>query len=106
MAEPPATGAKFVVDGNDLCGAAASWRLRLLRGYPITPSSEIMHFLAREIWKHGGTLLQAEDEIAASRRRRGIVRRKKAMTATSGPGMSLKTRYWAWRASRSCRSCA
>jgi len=93
MAEPPQTGAKFVVDGNDLCAAAAIVAgCDFFSGYPITPSSEIMHFLGREIWKYGGTMLQAEDEIAGIGAVVGAsFAGKKAMTATSGPGMSLKT---------------
>ena len=61
-------------------------------GYPITPSTEIMQFLSREIWRYGGTVLQAEDEIAGVGAVVGAsFAGKKAMTATSGPGMSLKT---------------
>jgi 2-oxoglutarate ferredoxin oxidoreductase subunit alpha len=48
--------------------------------------------MSREIWKHGGSLLQAEDEIAGIGAALGAsFAGKKAMTATSGPGMSLKT---------------
>jgi 2-oxoglutarate ferredoxin oxidoreductase subunit alpha len=51
-----------------------------------------MHFLSREIWKYGGTVLQAEDEIAGIGAVVGAsFAGKKALTATSGPGMSLKT---------------
>jgi 2-oxoglutarate ferredoxin oxidoreductase subunit alpha len=51
-----------------------------------------MQFLDREIWKYGGTVLQAEDEIAGLGAVVGAsFAGKKAMTATSGPGMSLKT---------------
>jgi 2-oxoglutarate ferredoxin oxidoreductase subunit alpha len=51
-----------------------------------------MQFLDREIWKYGGTLLQAEDEIASIGAVVGAsFAGKKAMTATSGPGMSLMT---------------
>jgi len=87
------SGAKFVVDGNDLCAAAAIVAgCDFFGGYPITPSSEIMHFLGREIWKYGGTMFQAEDEIAGIGAVVGAsFAGKKAMTATSGPGMSLKT---------------
>src|SRR5664280_3433374 len=61
-------------------------------GYPITPASEIMQYLGREIWKHGGSLLQAEDEIAGVAAAVGAsFAGVKAMTATSGPGLSLKT---------------
>ncbi|HPW20834.1 MAG TPA: 2-oxoacid:acceptor oxidoreductase subunit alpha [Vicinamibacterales bacterium] len=93
MAPPAESGAKFVVDGNDLCAAAAIVAgCEFFGGYPITPSSEIMHFLGREIWRYGGTMLQAEDEIAGIGAVVGAsFAGKKAMTATSGPGMSLKT---------------
>ena len=93
IAEPAESGAKFVVDGNELCAAAAIVAgCDFFGGYPITPSSEIMHFLGREIWKYGGTMLQAEDEIAGIGAVVGAsFAGKKAMTATSGPGMSLKT---------------
>lgn len=84
---------KLVTDGNDMCAAAAIFAgCEFFGGYPITPSSEIMHFFNREIWKHGGTMLQAEDEIAGIGAVVGAsFAGKKAMTATSGPGMSLKT---------------
>ncbi|HVV73729.1 MAG TPA: 2-oxoacid:acceptor oxidoreductase subunit alpha [Verrucomicrobiae bacterium] len=91
---PGAKGeAKLLTDGNDMCAAAAIFAgCTFFAGYPITPSTEIMQFLDREIWKHGGTLLQAEDEIAGIGAVVGAsFAGKKAMTATSGPGMSLKT---------------
>ena len=51
-----------------------------------------MQFLGREIWSYGGTMLQAEDEIAGIGAVVGAsFAGKKAMTATSGPGMSLKS---------------
>jgi 2-oxoglutarate/2-oxoacid ferredoxin oxidoreductase subunit alpha len=86
-------GAKMVADGNDLCAAAAIFAgCQFFGGYPITPSSEIMHFLNREIWKYGGTMLQCEDEIAGVGACVGAsFAGKKVLTATSGPGMSLKT---------------
>jgi 2-oxoglutarate ferredoxin oxidoreductase subunit alpha len=92
----PATagkGSKLLTDGNDMCAAAALFAgCTFFSGYPITPSSEIMHFLSREIWKHGGTVMQAEDEIAGIGAVVGAsFAGKKALTATSGPGMSLKT---------------
>ncbi len=86
-------GKNLLVDGNDMCAAAAIFAgCEFFGGYPITPSSEIMQFLSREIWKYGGTVLQAEDEIAGIGAVVGAsFAGKKAMTATSGPGMSLKT---------------
>lgn len=65
---------------------------RRYAGYPITPATDIMEFLAAELPKVGGAVIQAEDEIAAI----GMVlgasfAGAKAMTATSGPGLSLMT---------------
>jgi 2-oxoglutarate ferredoxin oxidoreductase subunit alpha len=91
---PPQNGkTHMVADGNDMCGAAAIFAgCEFFSGYPITPSTEIMQFLNREIWKYGGTVLQAEDEIAGVGAVVGAsFAGKKAMTATSGPGMSLKS---------------
>jgi 2-oxoglutarate/2-oxoacid ferredoxin oxidoreductase subunit alpha len=86
-------GTKLLTDGNDMCAVAALFAgCQFFGGYPITPSSEIMHTLSREIWKFGGTLMQAEDEIAGVGAVVGAsFAGKKALTATSGPGMSLKT---------------
>ena len=91
----PAPGAagKLVADGNEMCAAAAIFAgCEFFGGYPITPSTEIMQTLSRELWRYGGTVLQAEDEIAGLGAVVGAsFAGKKAMTATSGPGMSLKT---------------
>ncbi|MDE3155176.1 MAG: 2-oxoacid:acceptor oxidoreductase subunit alpha [Acidobacteriota bacterium] len=90
----PAGGAeKLLTDGNEMSAAAAVFAgCRFFGGYPITPSSEVMQFLTREIWKYGGAALQAEDEIAGVASALGAsLAGVKAMTATSGPGMDLKT---------------
>lgn len=59
-------------------------------GYPITPSSDLMEYMARELPKRGGVFIQAEDEIAAINMVIGAsIAGLKAMTATSGPGYSL-----------------
>ncbi|MFI5365718.1 MAG: 2-oxoacid:acceptor oxidoreductase subunit alpha [Candidatus Binatia bacterium] len=92
---PPAAhnGKRLLTDGNEMCAAAAIVAgCEFFGGYPITPSTEIMQFLNRELWKYGGTVLQAEDEIAGVGAAVGAsFAGKKALTATSGPGMSLKT---------------
>jgi len=89
---PEAKG-KLLTDGNEICGAAAIFAgCRFFGGYPITPSTEIMQFLTREIWKYGGAVVQAEDEIAGIGAAVGAsFAGRKSMTATSGPGMSLKS---------------
>lgn len=87
------TQPKLLTDGNEMCGAAAIFAgCTFFGGYPITPSTEIMQYLGREMWKYGGAVFQAEDEIAGVGAVVGAsFAGKKAMTATSGPGMSLKT---------------
>ncbi|MCD6082054.1 2-oxoacid:acceptor oxidoreductase subunit alpha [candidate division WOR-3 bacterium] len=59
-------------------------------GYPITPSSEIMEHMARRLPEVGGVFIQMEDEIASAVTIIGASwAGAKAMTATSGPGISL-----------------
>jgi 2-oxoglutarate ferredoxin oxidoreductase subunit alpha len=93
--EPPraAPGTRMLVDGNDMCATGAIFAgCQFFGGYPITPSTEVMQLLTRELWKYGGAVLQAEDEIAGIGAALGAsFAGKKAMTATSGPGLSLKT---------------
>lgn len=86
-------GAKLLCDGNDMCAAGALFSgVEFFGGYPITPSTEVMQILSKEIWKYGGVVLQAEDEIAGIGSALGAsFAGKKSMTATSGPGMALKT---------------
>ena len=93
MDKPARAGKKLLADGNDICAAAALFAgCEFFGGYPITPSTEVMQLLTREIWKYGGAVLQAEDEIAGIGAAVGAsFAGKKSMTATSGPGMSLKT---------------
>lgn len=83
----------MLADGNQLCAAAAIFAgCRFFAGYPITPASEIMHYFSQEVWKYGGSMLQMEDEIAGVGAALGAsFAGQKAMTATSGPGMDLKT---------------
>ncbi len=90
---PTSHTVKMLADGNDMCAAGALFAgCTFFGGYPITPSTEIMQFFDREVWKYGGTVLQAEDEIAGIGAVVGAsFAGHKAMTATSGPGMSLKT---------------
>jgi 2-oxoglutarate ferredoxin oxidoreductase subunit alpha len=81
----------ITVNGNQMLvmGAIAAG-MRFYAGYPITPATEIMEFLAKELPPFGGDVIQAEDEIAALAMAIGAAYAgKKAMTATSGPGVSL-----------------
>ena len=82
-----------VETGNEaVARGALAAGLRFFAGYPITPSSEVMETLLAELPAAGGTVVQAEDEIAAL----GMVVGASfggvpSMTATSGPGLSLMT---------------
>ncbi len=80
-----------LVQGNEACARGALYAgCRFFAGYPITPSSEIMEYLAREMPKVGGVCVQLEDEIASLSAVIGAAwGGLKAMTATSGPGFSL-----------------
>ena len=63
---------------------------RYFGGYPITPSSEIAHYMSRRLPQVGGTFIQMEDELASIVSVVGAsYAGAKAMTATSGPGLSL-----------------
>ncbi len=60
-------------------------------GYPITPSTEVAEVLSNELPKIGGKFIQMEDEIGAMASVIGAsLTGAKALTATSGPGVSLK----------------
>lgn len=60
-------------------------------GYPITPSTEIMEIMSEKLPKIGGKFIQMEDEIAGIAAALGAsIVGEKAMTASSGPGISLK----------------
>ena len=80
------------VQGNEACVEGALYAgLDFFAGYPITPSTEIAEHLARLLPKKGGKFIQMEDEIASMCAVIGAsLTGKKAMTATSGPGFSLK----------------
>lgn len=91
--EPPLEAAKegLVMTGNQaLALGAIAVGCRVYAGYPITPATDIMEFLARELPKVGGVVIQAEDEISAINVVIGAsFAGVRAMTATSGPGLSL-----------------
>ena len=81
-----------LLSGNQACalGAVAAG-CRFFAGYPITPSSEVAERLARLLPPLGGVFIQMEDEIASMAAVIGAsMGGAKAMTATSGPGFSLK----------------
>jgi 2-oxoglutarate ferredoxin oxidoreductase subunit alpha len=83
------------LQGNQACalGAIAAG-CRLFAGYPITPSSEIAERMAKELPRVEGVFIQMEDEIASMAAVLGSsMGGVKSMTATSGPGFSLKQEH-------------
>ena len=81
----------LILSGNQAVslGAIAAG-VKVFAGYPITPATDIMEFLAAELPKVGGRVIQTEDEISAVCTILGAsFAGSKAMTATSGPGLSL-----------------
>ncbi len=80
------------LQGNHACALGAiKAGCRFFAGYPITPSSEVAEAMAKELPLVGGTFIQMEDEIASMGAVIGAsMGGLKAMTATSGPGFSLK----------------
>jgi 2-oxoglutarate ferredoxin oxidoreductase subunit alpha len=83
----------MVVSGNEAFAFGALVAgCRFMAGYPITPQSEVMEWLARELPKFGGVMVQPEDELASICMAIGAsYAGVKALTASSGPGLALKT---------------
>ena len=80
------------IQGNEACVEGAIYAgIDFFAGYPITPSTEILEHLAARLPQKGGKFIQMEDEIASMGAIIGAsLTGKKVMTATSGPGFSLK----------------
>jgi 2-oxoglutarate ferredoxin oxidoreductase subunit alpha len=91
-------GHQVVMNGNEaLAYGLIAAGVRFGAGYPITPWSDIMELLRRELPKYGGTFVQTEDEIAAvSMAIGGSYAGRVAVTGSSGPGISLKTEAIGW----------
>ncbi|MEE9252329.1 MAG: 2-oxoacid:acceptor oxidoreductase subunit alpha [Thermodesulfobacteriota bacterium] len=83
----------LILSGNEaLALGAISAGCRFCTGYPITPASSVLEFMARELPGFGGTVIQCEDEISAIGACLGAsFAGAKAMTPTSGPGLALMT---------------
>jgi 2-oxoglutarate ferredoxin oxidoreductase subunit alpha len=91
-------GSQVVMNGNEALGyGLLAAGVRFGAGYPITPWSDIMELLRRELPKYGGTFVQTEDEIAAiSMAIGGSYAGRVSVTGSSGPGISLKTEALGW----------
>ena len=83
---------KVLLSGNEaLAEGALQAGCRCYFGYPITPQSEIPAYMVRRMKEVGGVFLQAESEIAAINMVYGAAATgARAMTSSSGPGISLK----------------
>lgn len=81
-----------LLQGNEACAYGALYAgCTFFGGYPITPSTEVAEVMARELPRNGGKFIQMEDEIAAIASVLGAsLTGAKALTASSGPGISLK----------------
>lgn len=81
-----------MIKGNDaIAEAAIRAGARLYAGYPITPSTEIMEYMSWRMPEVGGVFIQAESEIAGINMIiGGAACGVRSVTASSGPGMSLK----------------
>ena len=91
-------GTQIVMNGNEALGyGLIAAGVRFGAGYPITPWSDIMELLRRELPKYGGMFIQTEDEIAAiSMAIGGSYAGRVSVTGSSGPGISLKTEALGW----------
>lgn len=85
-------GKKILVKGNEaIAEAAIRAGCQAYFGYPITPQTELMEYMAKHLPENGGIFLQAESEIAAISMVYGASAAGfRVMTSTSSPGMSLK----------------
>jgi 2-oxoglutarate ferredoxin oxidoreductase subunit alpha len=80
------------LQGNEAAAHGALYAgCKFFAGYPITPSTEVAEVMSAELPKVGGKFIQMEDEIGAmAALLGGALAGQKALTSTSGPGLSLK----------------
>ena len=85
-------GERLLMKGNEVIAEAAIRAgCRHYFGYPITPQTEIAHYMAKKMPKVGGVFLQAESEVSAINMVYGAASTgKRVMTSSSSPGISLK----------------
>lgn len=81
----------WAISGNEAAGlGAVRGGIRFVAAYPITPATEILEWLSSALPRLGGTLVQAEDELASINMAIGAsYGGVPSLTATSGPGLSL-----------------
>ena len=88
-----AAGPRWQISGNEAAGyGAIRGGVRFVAAYPITPATELLEWMAPALAKVGGTLLQAEDELASVNMVIGAsYGGVPSLTATAGPGLALMT---------------
>jgi len=88
-----ATAGRWTVSGNEAAGyGALRGGIRFVAAYPITPATEMLEWMAPALTKVGGSLLQAEDELASVNMIIGAsYGGVPSLTATAGPGLALMT---------------
>ncbi|MDB5028560.1 MAG: 2-oxoglutarate ferredoxin oxidoreductase subunit alpha, partial [Candidatus Eremiobacteraeota bacterium] len=86
-------GDRLIMMGNDaIAYGALVAGCRFMAGYPITPATDILEWMSKQLPAFGGVVVQAEDELAAITMTLGAAfTGVRAMTATSGPGQALMT---------------
>ncbi len=84
---------RWLLSGNEGAGfGALRGGIRFVAAYPITPATELLEWMAPALTKVGGTLLQAEDELASINMIVGAsYGGVPSLTATAGPGLALMT---------------
>ena len=88
-----ASAKRWLLSGNEAAGyGALRGGVRFVAAYPITPATEMLEWMAPALAKIGGTLVQAEDELASVNMIVGAsYGGVPSLTATAGPGLSLMT---------------
>ncbi len=86
-------GRRWLISGNEAAGyGAIRGGVRFVAAYPITPATELLEWMAPALAQVGGTLLQAEDELASINMIIGAsYGGVPSLTATAGPGLALMT---------------
>ena len=95
MTENQVLVSELFINGDVACAEGAiSAGCRFFAGYPITPATEVAERMSLRLPQVGGVYIQMEDELASMNAVLGASwAGVKAMTSTSGPGLSLMTEF-------------
>jgi 2-oxoglutarate ferredoxin oxidoreductase subunit alpha len=90
LPQPESKGQLFLLGNEAIALGAVAAGSRFMASYPITPASEVMEYMLKEMHEIGATVIQTEDEIAACMAAMGgAYAGVRGFTCTSGPGISL-----------------